>query len=355
MAANQSLPALPPDQALVFEFFSWLTYSLWIETGLETRDSLSTLEHYLEGNHEKFLLALRLEPSLETRDSPPNLRLYRVESITGYHAYYSSWYLYEFHHETYAFTVKLASALPKLNFDPLMSVALAFKRAFARLPYERPHAPSDWSTTWRKAHLLFEMVGNAFGGSCPTFLTIDHERAKSGYLDDGTGTPIDHNDEPRAEPPIKGLGWLDHYNVTNIYADSERSRFSEEEITTLLLDLHQSPSSDPACNPPINPESAAVTESASGERPTAKRPTPAEKAGSEPLTLDDRAVALLNSWHKTGRGKISKSAVAKALGCHHSSLRDCKSFLRLWEMHKRMPKRGYRDARTGHIEAADDD
>jgi hypothetical protein len=81
--------------------------------------------------------------------------------------------------------------------------------------------------------------------------------------------------------------------------------------------------------------------------------TPAPPA--DPLTLDDRAVALLTRWLKERRPKISKRSLATALGCHHSSLDDCPTFQQLWETSKESPREGYRDAKTGNIETADDD
>jgi len=97
---------------------------------------------------------------------------------------------------------------------------------------------------------------------------------------------------------------------------------------------------------------------------TPTEPTPTGKAlaattteapPADPLTLDDRAVALLTRWMKEGRPNVSKRSLAKALGCHHSSLADCPTFLDLLELSKSRPGRGYRDATTGNIEATDDD
>jgi hypothetical protein len=71
------------------------------------------------------------------------------------------------------------------------------------------------------------------------------------------------------------------------------------------------------------------------------------------LTLDDRAVALLTRWMKDGRSGVSKRALARELGCHHSSLKDCPTFSELWNSYKRKITPGYRDAETGNIEADD--
>jgi hypothetical protein len=80
-----------------------------------------------------------------------------------------------------------------------------------------------------------------------------------------------------------------------------------------------------------------------------------ERPPADPLTLDDRAVALLTRWLKEPRPKMSKRALAKDLGCHHSSLETCPTFLRLWETSRGQIKHGYRDGTTGQIETADDD
>ena len=76
---------------------------------------------------------------------------------------------------------------------------------------------------------------------------------------------------------------------------------------------------------------------------------------SDPLTLDDRAVALLTRWIKEGKPRISKRGIARALDCHHSSLDDCETFCRLLETFKRPPKAGYWDARNERLEAVDND
>lgn len=75
----------------------------------------------------------------------------------------------------------------------------------------------------------------------------------------------------------------------------------------------------------------------------------------EPLNLDDRAVALLTRWYKEDRSKISKRKLAKALNCHPSSLRDCPTFNTLWAASQGVkPPSGYRDSKTGNLEADDD-
>ena len=81
----------------------------------------------------------------------------------------------------------------------------------------------------------------------------------------------------------------------------------------------------------------------------------ADKPRDSPLTLDDRAVALLLRWAKESRPKISQRALADELECHHSSLRDCPSFQAAWKSFKGTPRRGYRHADTGDVEAVDDD
>lgn len=76
---------------------------------------------------------------------------------------------------------------------------------------------------------------------------------------------------------------------------------------------------------------------------------------ADPLRLEDRAMMLLTRWANEGRSGISKRAIAEALGCHHSSLDACRRFVRLWELYKSSPTQGYRDAKTGRLEATDDD
>jgi hypothetical protein len=79
----------------------------------------------------------------------------------------------------------------------------------------------------------------------------------------------------------------------------------------------------------------------------------AEKPSNYPLTLDDRAVVLLRRGMKEQRPKMSLRKLAKELGCHHSSLRDCPTFMALWKMYPSDIKRGYRNAETGNVEADD--
>lgn len=100
-------------------------------------------------------------------------------------------------------------------------------------------------------------------------------------------------------------------------------------------------------------EATAATrpEALAGESPGKAEP----EAKADPLTLDDRAVALFTRWMKGPPPKMSKRKLAEALGCHHSSLKSCPTFLRLWESNRGDPKRGYQDARTGNIETDDDD
>lgn len=86
------------------------------------------------------------------------------------------------------------------------------------------------------------------------------------------------------------------------------------------------------------------------------RPQKRGRPGADsPLRLDDRAVALLTRWIKEGVPKISQNKIAKALPCHHSSLRHCPTFLALWRSHLQQTRRGFRSAKTGDIEAIDDD
>lgn len=82
-------------------------------------------------------------------------------------------------------------------------------------------------------------------------------------------------------------------------------------------------------------------------------PTPV-KPPREALSLDDRAVAVLTRWIKAHRFKISKRALAKTLGCHHSSLENCPTFLRLWQTSQAEPSRGFRTNQGGNVDAFDD-
>jgi hypothetical protein len=109
--------------------------------------------------------------------------------------------------------------------------------------------------------------------------------------------------------------------------------------------------------PPPGPALAALTP---GNKAIAaaldiKKEGKAVTPPADPLTLDDRAVALLTRWIKEGRPKVSRRALAKTLGCHHSSLDDCPTFLRLWETSRDQIKRGFINATTGQIETVDDD
>jgi hypothetical protein len=79
----------------------------------------------------------------------------------------------------------------------------------------------------------------------------------------------------------------------------------------------------------------------------------AEKTSTSYWTLDDKAVALLTRCMKEQRPKMSKRKLAKELGCHHSSLKGCPTFLELWKVFPSEIKRSYRNAETGNIEADD--
>ena len=72
---------------------------------------------------------------------------------------------------------------------------------------------------------------------------------------------------------------------------------------------------------------------------------------SDVLTLDDRACVLLTKCLKNGQPKLSKRGIARDLKCHHSSLEDCPTFLRLWESSKNMTAEGYLNAKSRNIEA----
>jgi hypothetical protein len=109
------------------------------------------------------------------------------------------------------------------------------------------------------------------------------------------------------------------------------------------------PEPSPPCPPARAPAAPSESEVPAGAIQGAVAPPP------NPLTLDDRAVSLLTRWIKEGRRKISKRALARALGCHHSSLAGCPTFLKVWELNRSEVKSGYRDARTGWIETPDAD
>jgi hypothetical protein len=99
------------------------------------------------------------------------------------------------------------------------------------------------------------------------------------------------------------------------------------------------------------------SEPAPGPPPAGKPPAASgtEAPNGDPLTLDDRAVALLTRWLKELRPKISKRGLAEALKCHNSSLDDCPTFRKLWKLSSGRLGKGYRDATTGNVEATDDD
>jgi hypothetical protein len=82
---------------------------------------------------------------------------------------------------------------------------------------------------------------------------------------------------------------------------------------------------------------------------------PSVDATPDPLRLDDKAVALYTRWMKEGHSGISKRSLARALKCHPSSLRDCPTFQTLWMASQGELRTGYRNARTGDIEADDED
>lgn len=116
----------------------------------------------------------------------------------------------------------------------------------------------------------------------------------------------------------------------------------EDLCREILVDR---PTATPSTAPP---EAPPVSDAPANTSPTL---APA----ADPLTLDDRAVALINQRTREGRPLKSIREVARVLDCHHSSLSGCPSFRHLWEMSQGAPRRGYRSARTGGIEAIDDD
>lgn len=89
--------------------------------------------------------------------------------------------------------------------------------------------------------------------------------------------------------------------------------------------------------------------------PAATEKPSAASGKLEGVTLDDRALALFTRWMKEGVPKITKRKLADALGCHHSSLDDCPTFISFWRSTSGSVRHGFRNRNTGDLEAIDDD